>query len=267
MFVAKRRFIIKTCGTTTLLKCVKPLLFLVEKYTSFDEVEDIFYSRKNFMRPELQKVPHTSFEEETRILSELFPHGSAYCLGRMNQDCWYLFTTNSFSCGKTIFQQDPDQTFEIIMTDLDPEVMKIFTKEVSSSAEEATKRSGIDKLLPNVYIDDYLFEPCGYSMNGIMKNGCYMTIHITPEPNCSYVSFETNCSMASYNDLIIRIINTFRPGKFIMTIFANMDSMLANSRKDVHGLGGFGGYRREDAQLCNFKNYDLIYALFTKFPS
>nr|CAI5817907.1 unnamed protein product [Callosobruchus analis] len=28
-------------------------------------------------------------------------------------------------------------------------------------------------------IDDFLFEPCGYSMNGVTKNGCYMTIHIT----------------------------------------------------------------------------------------
>ena len=34
---------------------------------------------------------------------------------------------------------EPDQTLEIIMTKLDPEVMKIFSKEVSSSAEDAAK--------------------------------------------------------------------------------------------------------------------------------
>jgi hypothetical protein len=30
--------------------------------------------------------------------------------------------------------------------------------------------SGIDRILPCMKIDDYLFEPCGYSMNGILKN-------------------------------------------------------------------------------------------------
>ena len=30
--------------------------------------------------------------------------------------------------------------------------------------------SGIDKILPCMKIDDYLFEPCGYSMNGILRN-------------------------------------------------------------------------------------------------
>lgn len=31
------------------------------------------------------------------------------------------------------------------------------------------QRSGIGKLIPEMVIDDYLFEPCGYSMNGIAK--------------------------------------------------------------------------------------------------
>ena len=48
-----------------------------------------------------------------------------------------------------------------------------------------------------------------------------MTIHITPEPEFSYVSFESNVPMESYNGLIQRVINTFKPGKFILTIFAN----------------------------------------------
>lgn len=38
MFIAKNRFLIKTCGNTVLLKCLKPLLYLVREYTSFDKV-------------------------------------------------------------------------------------------------------------------------------------------------------------------------------------------------------------------------------------
>lgn len=48
-----------------------------------------------------------------------------------------------------------------------------------------------------------------------------MTIHITPEPEFSYVSFESNIAASSYNDIIERVIETFKPGKFVVTLFAN----------------------------------------------
>ena len=48
-----------------------------------------------------------------------------------------------------------------------------------------------------------------------------MTIHITPEPDFSYVSFESNIPLTSYLGVIQRVLETFLPGKFILTIFAN----------------------------------------------
>jgi hypothetical protein len=51
--------------------------------------------------------------------------------------------------------------------------------------------------------------------------GEYMTIHITPEAKFSYVSFESNIPQSSYMDVIARVLETFRPGKFIVTSFAN----------------------------------------------
>ena len=48
-----------------------------------------------------------------------------------------------------------------------------------------------------------------------------MTIHITPEPDYSYVSFESNIPLTSYLGVIQRVLDTFQPGKFILTIFAN----------------------------------------------
>ena len=44
-------------------------------------MQDIFYSRKNFARPELQLKPHRSFEQEVVLLDEMFADGAAYCLG------------------------------------------------------------------------------------------------------------------------------------------------------------------------------------------
>jgi S-adenosylmethionine decarboxylase len=42
-------------------------------------------------------------------------------------------------------------------------------------------------------IHEELFEPVGYSMNGLVANtDQYVTVHVTPEQQFAYVSFETN---------------------------------------------------------------------------
>ncbi len=51
--------------------------------------------------------------------------------------------------------------------------------------------------------------------------GHYFTIHITPEPSCSYVSFETNAPEKDYASLISKVIGLFKPKEFIVTMFAN----------------------------------------------
>ncbi|XP_012260313.1 S-adenosylmethionine decarboxylase proenzyme isoform X2 [Athalia rosae] len=268
MFVSKRRLILKTCGTTTPLQCLEPLLQLVEQYTGFEEVEDVFYSRKNYKKPELQISPHQAFEEEVALLDTFFDDGEAYCLGSVDSDCWYLYTLNRQKCSD--IKREPDQTLEILMTNLDPEVMAIFTRDLSSSAAEATVKSGIEKLIPNMIIDDFLFEPCGYSMNGLSKSGCYMTIHITPEPDFSYVSFESNIPQASYTEVIRRVLDTFKPGKFVVTVFANKESVATEMPRELDQADNFtfgGDWLRHDVQYCRFKNYDLTCAFYSKFPS
>ncbi|XP_055375542.1 S-adenosylmethionine decarboxylase proenzyme isoform X2 [Condylostylus longicornis] len=360
MFVSKHRWILKTCGTTTLLQCLEPLLELAYGIAGFTEIKDFFYSRKNFKRPELQISPHGSFSEEVSLLDSIFKDGRAYCFGSVNRDCWYLYTldhdinegtklchlingllgNNNMMNGLTVFNSfnnddnvdnkecnirnnginndgnhnkendnnmilrtdhdgnilngsgidknglkhqctieninnkmkksfEPDQTIEILMTELDPKIMSIFTKETCSNALEATVKSGINKLIPGMNIDDYLFEPCGYSMNGISKNGYYMTIHVTPEEEFSYVSFESNIATSNYNDLINRVIKTFQPGKFIVTIFANRTSTSSSKAFcDLDNANRLGdSWQRQDIQYCRFKTYDLTYAHYCKFPS
>lgn len=39
MFVSKRRFILKTCGTTLLLQALVPLLELAREYCGFDAIQ------------------------------------------------------------------------------------------------------------------------------------------------------------------------------------------------------------------------------------
>ena len=49
------------------------------------KIQDIFYSRKNFSRPELQLKPHRCFEQEVAILDGMFSDGAAYCMGTLNR--------------------------------------------------------------------------------------------------------------------------------------------------------------------------------------
>ena len=57
------------------------------------------------------------------------------------------------------------------------------------SAKHTTAASGIGSMLSKAEIDDFVFEPCGYSMNGSEGKG-FSTIHVTPETGYSYASVE-----------------------------------------------------------------------------
>lgn len=263
MFISRNRFLIKTCGSTALLRCLEPIIYLAKEVAGFDEVLDVFYSRKNFMRPELQDSPHSDFTQETEVLDSYFEDGAAYCLGRMNQDHWFFYTLAPLIPAKGI--EVTDRTLEVLMQDLDPQKMAIFTKAVCSSSRQATEMAGIDKLIPEAIIDDYLFSPCGYSMNGLIRGGYYMTIHVTPESDFSYVSFETNFPHANYVDLIAKVIKAFAPGNFMITLIANDGSKI--KAKDFIGREVLESFKLKDLQATEVKNYSITYGSFAKAPS
>ncbi|KAB7497375.1 S-adenosylmethionine decarboxylase proenzyme [Armadillidium nasatum] len=285
MFISSSRFILKTCGTTTPLLCLPLLMSMVQEYSGFDNVQDLFYSRKNFKRPELQRTPHRSFQEEAEILNQFFPGkgGRAYCLGSFNgDDCWYLYYFSAASIKRKLMarqnlpsnrsiksKNENDQTLEVLMTGVDPKKMVNFYKENCPSASEATKVSGIGNLIPGMTIDDFLFDPCGYSMNGVSKTvpGGYMTIHVTPEPEFSYVSFETNIHHKNYKDLIKRVVKLFGPKQFVVTFFSSEGKPFIEFEEDQTERSYYDDYYVEDLQVCRLPGYDLTYALFNRFPS
>lgn len=77
-----------------------------------------------------------TFTFQVLWLEQVFDQGSAYTFGRINSDCWHLFTTPTNHFGGI---NHADQTFEVLMTDLDPEVMKYFYKHTSKDGRMATK--------------------------------------------------------------------------------------------------------------------------------
>lgn len=49
----------------------------------------------------------------------------------------------------------------------------------------------------------------------------YFTIHVTPQPEFSFVSFETDVDMDDYTELVHRVLSTFKPGNVTITMVGN----------------------------------------------
>lgn len=241
MFVYAHKVVIKTCGTTTLLKCLP----FIKRFSDAlgMRIEWVSYSRKNYTFPEEQKYPHTSFQTEVSFLNGFFPDGSAHVLGPLNHDHWYIYVWDAdeheghavpeaahghhYASGS---DEKSESTLHVLMQDMHPSVAKQFFKsnDASMTSRRMTVESGIRDLVPGAVIDDFAFDPCGYSMNGILFDA-YYTIHITPESHCSYVSFETNARLRSYQSLLKNVIRCFRPAKYSVSVYADRDALLATA--------------------------------------
>ena len=407
MFVFPHKLVLKTCGTTTLLYGLPRILELAVLEAGFPYVPAnavidspaaaipyrIFYSRKNFQYPDKQRGPHRSWQDEVKYLDQHFSNGSAYMIGKMNGEHWYLYfttpntnltppaTPETFSMGNAGIgskkspnedgksgssfckgsANEQDYTLEILMTDLDEDqAAKFWLNEAISLARKRrqnpkaevyraaaenrdillaqaengkhkddngellikgqrnslrsppvstnappdvetlqltddltteghalgqliTEASGLADIYPrtrypDAKIDSYLFDPCGFSANGVVPtmNGPagasethYFTIHVTPEPHCSYASFETNvpakpCDRDT-SDIIEHVVSIFRPGRFSVTLFEgkadlNERSCLEQERTKQNDRMDFvPDYRRVDRIFHDLDDYDLVF--------
>lgn len=136
LFVFPHKLILKTCGTTTTLACLGKLFEIVREFCGADgrpmdfdsmETSKVFYSRRSFMFPEKQKHVHTDWKREVELLNMHFVHGKLYVVGDFtSDDHWYLYTGGSGNA-RSSFCAEHDQTFEVLMTQLDPIKAKQFS--------------------------------------------------------------------------------------------------------------------------------------------
>jgi len=238
LFVYPHMVVLKTCGTTTLLRCIAKLIELGAKVGL--EISWIGYSRKNLSFPSDQLYPHNSFDQEIayigshRHLAENL-NGNAYTLGPVTSDHWFVYVADKTKRDDEF--SDSDRVLNIMMFDIAEDVAKKFyydqykkdlddnetcTKEEKELkiSKMMTKNVGIDALVPGALIDPRAFEPCGYSMNAILFRS-YSTMHVTPEDGSSYASFETNQKASSYTALINNVVSTFKPKRFVLTLMAD----------------------------------------------
>lgn len=130
---------------------------------------------------------------------------------------------------------------------------------------------------PDARIDSYLFTPCGFSANGVVPNpgdagsAHYFTVHVTPEPQCSYASFETNVPARQTGretrDIVAQVVNIFKPGRFSVTLFeAKSDEegySKARVKKDK-SMDNIHGYRRVDRIVHDLEGYELVFRYYER---
>jgi len=263
LFVYPFKMMVKTCGTTTLLNVIPKLLEFATELNM--EVEFVMFSRKNYMFPSKQLGLHSHWDKEVTYLNTIF-EGNSYIIGNQATDHWYLYLADYSNTTRVV---TPEKTLEIMMHKLDPAAAAQFYRKEGTGDKD--KFPGIAELLPESETDEFNFTPCGYSMNGLLKQA-YSTIHVTPEPHCSYASFETNASSACYNALINQVLAIFKPGTFSISFFTEKGSSAITSIPFTVEMEGYIVKHKTVSELegnCDvvLVNYESVeYASRPKLP-
>jgi S-adenosylmethionine decarboxylase len=135
---------------------------------------------------------------------------------------------------------------------------------------------------PDARIDAYMFNPCGFSANGVIpapqkhessagsKATHYFTVHVTPEPQCSYASFETNVpggqNGRETSEVMEHVVGIFKPGHFSVTLFeakgtaGDVPSAVIRSKR----VEKIQGYHCIDRIVHDFNDYDLVFRYYER---
>jgi len=214
LFVRDDRILLKTCGSTCLLACLPRLMEMSAEYA---DVVGVYFSRKDYLFPERQPNPHKSWKHEVEFLNQFFPNGRDYSVKKGTCD-WYFYVAKLASVPSRY-----DQSVEMMMWEIDRDVLSQFVNKEGVTKEDVTAQTGIGSIFPGSDIDEFVFFPCGYSMNGLLNTpgGGFFTIHVTPEPGCDFVSFEAHARMDDYSEVIAKVLEIFKPGEVTVAVFSD----------------------------------------------
>jgi S-adenosylmethionine decarboxylase len=121
------------------------------------------------------------------------------------------------------------------MIDPDEEVMSHFCYDHNKPlSEDVRHRMGFSNIYEeeDVKIDDYCFDSCGYSLNGSVNNH-YFTLHVTPQEQSSYVSFETSLREDNTFARVQKLLNIFKPSKALLVLYDVSGSSVYNEDSDL----------------------------------
>lgn len=215
LFVWEHHFVMLTCGTTTLVESVKTFMDIFEK----DQILSVIFQRKNEYQSHLQK---SSFAEDISSLQKRMS-GVAYQLGNLDTHHNYIYHLD-----KPYVPDDNDYTYELLMYHIQGPVANYLRSE-GQDAQTIRTLMNFEDILPGFEINDFVFEPFGYSMNAL-KDGFYATMHITPQEESSYVSFETNLDLTPTNcEIFNKLISILQPSSFDIISFNGIPNVDAKN--------------------------------------
>ena len=244
LFVYDDRLLMLTCGRTTLADAVEVLMEMVPR----ESVALLVYERKNEHCPELQL---STFTDDATRIHRMIP-GRAFRFGARHDHCVHMFFSST-----DYVPHAQDTTLEVLMHDMHPEVSSLFTRSQAPENGSFAKWVGIENILPGFEIDEYIFQPAGYSLNAL-KGRYYYTIHVTPELEGSYVSFETNVDYRSEKEALVqRVLNVFRPSSYDVVAFDPEQTASNNDHKE-----GYPGYVMRDCVAQKVAGYQVSYQQF-----
>ncbi len=205
LFVWDHSFLMITCGSTMLVNSVQHFLGRVRS----DDIESIIYQRKNEYGPWLQK---TSFAQDVERLQTMVD-GVTTRFGYLDEHHTYMFHLD-----RDFKPRSNDTTTELLMYHIQGKAAQAL-RCTNQTVESIREFMNLHEFFDGFQVDDYCFKPCGYSLNAI-KDDRYVTIHVTPQEESSYVSFETNVNLEKdFPGLVNKLLETFEPFSFDVVDF------------------------------------------------
>lgn len=201
LFVWSDHFLLITCGQT---KLVESILYFLDKVNNAD-VAQILFQRKNELYSEMQ---HSNFSDDVARLKKRVD-GTQIEFG--NKDSHY---TELYHLERRYQPSSTARTYELLMYSIDEASSRYFSQR-GLSARSIRERLRLEEYLSGWQIDDFVFEPCGYSLNAIQGNR-YCTIHLTPQHGYSYISLETNADLGDILTIPLEVLN---PHSFDLVLY------------------------------------------------
>jgi len=206
LFVFKDRIFLKTCGTTRIFNAVEVIVTHLSEEMPGINLTRVAFSRPTYRFPNRQLRGYgKGFEEEVELLRSITMKATARSWESTIHSTGEGLMFHSSSLFPSGIQAKPmliegraghnecrkeNISMDLAMFNLDQPKMKDFFGQQAIVLENLFVR-GFLPTDSGLQVDEYHFDPCGYSLNAIVGE-YYWSIHVTPEAQFSYISFETN---------------------------------------------------------------------------
>lgn len=246
LFIWQDRLLILTCGETQLVNAVE---YFIQNLGS-GVIKHLTYQRKNEYFANAQP---SCFGDDIKLIHHYLP-GKAFRFGEMDSHHNYVFHVENHYIANA-----DDVTYEFLAYQISEQASQHLTQP-DLTKQQIREFLRLDSLLPNFIIDDFVFSPYGYSLNAIHHQD-YLTIHVTPQMDSSYISLESNIDILALAPTLIDIL---APKSFdLMTVNTqNFEDKLSQYIPPQYVSKSRVRKQLDNGYLVNFSNFILPQTVF-----